>query len=224
MSAFGARQGDTAMQDAWSMPYVSSLGALNDVAYKVWRGNYGVFLTQIDPNTTSQGYWRVGSKAEPYGRFARGFNNSQDKNQLFFDVEDKMFSTGYNGGKEVVQIRLVYYDNGTGTFALNYDATGNANKQAYEVTKTNSGTWKEKIITVSDAHFDNRGPRDSDISLVNTDSEDDIFHMVEVIFGKRPTETERTPYEGNTSAIPGGTQNPVKKNNPLRNNPLSILQ
>lgn len=81
-----------------------------------------------------------------------------------------------------VEIRLVYFDQGTGSFALHYDAVSDGDQRAFEVVKTDSGSFKEHVVTVTDAHFGNRGPRSCDISLLNTDAEDDIFHMVEVTF------------------------------------------
>ena len=56
----------------------------------------------------------------------------------------------------------------------------NPERTACVVTKMDSGTWKEKIITLTDANFGNRCPRGADLMLVNLDAEDDIFHLVEV--------------------------------------------
>lgn len=185
MAPFGAKQGDVAHQAVTGLAYSTQLNATNDVAYNIWRGNYAMYIDQIDPNGTSQGYWRVGSTNEPFGRYARGFNGSKNMNRMYFDIDDKMFSSGGLSGNENVDIRVVYFDKGTGTWSLNYDAVGNPDKVAYQLTKTNTNAWKEKTITVTDANFNNKGPRASDISLVNTDGNDDIFHMVEVIFTER---------------------------------------
>ena len=53
-------------------------------------------------------------------------------------------------------------------------------KIAITVTKTNSGRWVEKSVSIPDASFANQGPKSSDFSLVNEDEEDDIFHMIEI--------------------------------------------
>lgn len=82
-------------------------------------------------------------------------------------------------GSYGVNIRVVYFDKGTGSWKLNYDSTSGI-KTAYTLTKANSGQWKEKIVTLTDAYFGNRGINSSDIMLVNTDSENDIFHLIEV--------------------------------------------
>jgi hypothetical protein len=180
-ASYGAKQGDVSGQADPGLDQAKQLNALNDVGFKIWPGNYGKYLDQINPNGTSQGYWRVGSTSQPYGRYARGFNTSKG-NRMYFNVDNTMFATGGLAGKEQIQIRVVYFDKGTGTWALHYDATGNADKQAYPMTNTNTNIWKEKTITITDANFNNRGPKDSDISLVNTDSTDEIFHMIEVTF------------------------------------------
>lgn len=91
---FGPEQGDVAHQAVMGLSYTTALDAINDVACKIWRGNYGLYLEQIDPHGTSQGLFRVGSKSEPYGRFARGFQHDQGKDQMFFDVDDRMFEGG----------------------------------------------------------------------------------------------------------------------------------
>ena len=35
--------------------------------------------------------WRVGPKDQPYGRFARGFNEAKGKAALCFDIDDAFF-------------------------------------------------------------------------------------------------------------------------------------
>jgi hypothetical protein len=181
-SDFGAKQGDVVHQASTSLELAKELDKMNDVGYKIWPGNYGKYLDQINPNGTSQGYWRVGSTSQPYGRYARGFNTDEGMNRMYFNVDDRMFDAGGLAGKEQIQIRVVYFDKGTGTWALRYDATSSNDKLARLVTNTNTNTWKEETITVTDAYFNNRGPNGSDISLVNTDTADDIFHMIEITF------------------------------------------
>jgi hypothetical protein len=184
MAPYGALQGDSTYFDTELHPYYINLKALNDVAYNIWRGNYGNFLYQIEPNETSQGYWRVGSKSQPYGRFARGFNYAEGKNTLFFDIDDEFFSGGKLARYEV-NVRIVYFDKGEGTWALKYHAAGNTEKIAFTVTKTNTGQWKEKTISISDGMFSNGCKNNADLILINTDSHDDIFHMVEINLNER---------------------------------------
>ena len=162
---------------------------LNDSGWEIERGNYERFLHQIAPDETSTGWWRVGgavTESTPkYARFARGFDHAGGKDAMYFDVQDSFFQGHPLDGAYPVTIRIVYYDKGSGQWALRYDATGDPQKTACVVTKTDSGTWKEKIVVLDDAHFGNRGPRGADLMLVNTDAEDDIFHMIELTREKR---------------------------------------
>jgi hypothetical protein len=71
-------------------------------------------------------------------------------------------------------------DQGNGKFAVRYHASSNPDKTAATITKTNSGRWVSKSITIADGAFANKGPLNSDFSLVSEDDKDDVFHMVEV--------------------------------------------
>jgi len=157
---------------------------LNDVGNQVFRGNYERFLTQIDPDNTSVGLWRVGGKvtktSSVYGRFARGFEHASGKNTMGFRLTDSFFGGGRLAGAYSVTVRVMYFDDGRGKWALNYDAVGDSNKTAYIVSNTDTDEWKEKLVTLTDANFGKSGWMGSDLSLVNLDAEDEIFHMVEI--------------------------------------------
>jgi hypothetical protein len=84
------------------------------------------------------------------------------------------------GAKNPITLKLIYLDQGTGNFSVRYDASADPDKTAINITKTNSGRWVEKSITIADAAFANKGPRNSDFSLVNEDDEDDVFHLIEI--------------------------------------------
>ena len=43
-----------------------------------------------------------------------------------------------------------------------------------------SGTWKEKVIAVDDAIFENRGEKQADIIIQSTGKDNAVFHLVEV--------------------------------------------
>jgi hypothetical protein len=162
----------------------SHQSSFNDSGWNIFRGNYERFLHQVNPNRTSVGWWRVGgeiTQSTPvYARFARGFDNAGGKNTMYFDIDDKFFANTPLNGAYPVTVRVVYYDKGTGKWALKYDAVGNSRKTAYTVIKTNSGTWKEKTVILKDAYFGNRGPNSSDLMLASVDNNDDIFHMIEL--------------------------------------------
>ena len=152
----------------------------NDSGWEIWPGNYERFITQMDPDSTSKGLWRVNgtltTSSHPHDRFARGFDSASGRNTMYFDINDNLLpSVGQR-----VRLSVDYLDRGTGQFALRYDAVGNNQKTAFTVTKTNSNTWKTASVVVTDWAFGNQGPNGSDLTLVNLDSDDDIFHKLEV--------------------------------------------
>ena len=152
----------------------------NDSGWEIWPGNYERFISQMDPDSTSKGLWRVNgtltTHSHPYDRFARRFDSASARNTMFFDINDNLLpSVGQR-----VRLSVDYLDRGTGQFAMRYDAAGNSQKTAFTVTKTNTNTWQTASVVVTDWAFGNQGPNGSDFTLVNLDSEDDIFHKVEV--------------------------------------------
>ena len=152
----------------------------NDAGWGIWPGNYERFVTQMNPDTTSKGLWRVNgtltTSSHPYDRFARGFDSASGKDTMYFDINDNLIpSVGQR-----VRLSVDYLDRGTGQFAMRYDAVGNNQKTAFTVTKTNTNTWKTASVVVTDWAFGNSGPSGADLTLVNLDSDDDIFHKLEV--------------------------------------------
>ncbi len=133
-----------------------------------------------DPNGTSQGLWRVGTMKEPYGRFARRFDHATGKDKFYLNIDDRFFDSGGLKGTYPVEVRVVYYDSGNGKFSVKYDDVGHTGKTAVTVTKTNTNTWKEVKVTIRDGSFSNHLEQGSDIILQTEDSENDIFHMVEI--------------------------------------------
>lgn len=179
---YGAKQDDPFSAGLGGLDVVTRQKGYNDVQWNVWRGNYRMHLHQINANETSQGYWRVGPKDQPYGRFARGFNHAQGKDAIYLDIADKVFHpSGVSTSPSKALVNIIYYDDGTGQWEVRYDAQDDENKLALKVTNTNTGRWKTLSLTLEDAKFFNRGPLNSDISIINSDATDNIFHMVEII-------------------------------------------
>jgi hypothetical protein len=159
----------------------------NDVGWGIEDGNYCRFLTQIDPGSGDIGWWHVDvskqkcsyADASIYSRFARGFDSAQGKNALYFDLHDNLLQTAdLSAG---ITFTVIYHDGVRhSTWELHYDNGARSLATALAVTNTGSGTWKTQKVTVTDAAFRNGGPTGADIALVNTDSLDDIFHLIEV--------------------------------------------
>jgi hypothetical protein len=174
-TAFGAKQGDPDMAMQTIMKNRSAV-AMNDVGWEIWPGNYERYLTQIDPQETSRGWWRVGDPEQPYGRFARSTDRAAGMDTLYFDLNDQ-FADSLQGG---VLIRVVYFDEGNGSWALEYDGRDNSAQMALVVQKTDSGRWRERTIEIRADGFRNRGPRGADLVLRNIGQDDTKFHLLEV--------------------------------------------
>ena len=176
---YGAKVGDLHAATSLSgSNYLFDARAMNDVGFELIARNYNRFITQIDANETSVGLWRVGPTNQPYGRYARGFENSSGRNRMYFDLDDNFLLTD---DKEKITLKIIYLDNGIGKFSVRYDSSSDSDKIAINIIKANSGRWVSKTITIADGAFANKGPRNSDFSLVNEDNEDDVFHMIEIM-------------------------------------------
>ncbi len=176
---YGAKVGDLHAATSLSgSNYLYEAKAMNDVGFELIARNYSRFITQIEANETSVGLWRVGPTNQPYGRYARGFENSNGRNRMCFDLDDNFLLTK---AQEPINLKIIYLDKGTGKFSVRYDSSSNSDKTAVTITKANSGNWVTKSITIADGSFANKGPRNSDFSLVNEDNEDDVFHMIEIM-------------------------------------------
>ena len=162
----------------------------NDAGWEIWPDNYTRFIRQIDPEKESIGLFRIGGPIDEnspiYSRFARAFENSSGKNAMYFNLHDDFFSSS----ADTVTMTVIYYDKNPGsTWELKYDAGAGNFKTAYSVTCTGSKTWKTRAVVVNDAVMMHHGPNGSDFALVNTDSLDDIFHLIEIEKGSSPETT-----------------------------------
>lgn len=176
---YGAKVGDlNAATSLSGSNYLYEAKAMNDVGFELIARNYSRFITQIDANETSVGLWRLGPIDQPYGRYARAFENSSERNRMCFDLDDNFLSTDT---KESITLKIIYLDKGNGKFSFRYDSSSDPDKTAVTITKANSGKWVSKSITILDGAFDNKGSRNSDFSLVNEDNENDVFHMIEIM-------------------------------------------
>lgn len=174
---FGARNGDINHAIGGTMSNRQSK-AMNDVGFDLVPGNYELFLTQIDANATSQGWWNVGPKDQPYGRFARSFDVKNGKNDMYFVLNKDFFAKKRD---KAVKVRVVYLDEGSGKWSLKYVDKNGALKTAKTTTNKNTGKWKEVTVEIKDAAFLANGPKGADLILSNESQENTIFHMVELM-------------------------------------------
>jgi len=157
--------------------YLLRSKGFNDCVWNVIDLNYRRHMVQIDPNGTSVGLWRVGSKDQPYGRFARRFEHSSGKDAMYFKFVDGFITSK----PERVEVKVIYFDEVVGsTWELRYDNGGSSLATAQSIVCVGDGVWKSITVTLSDALFSGKGPRGADLALVNNDSLNDKFYLVEV--------------------------------------------
>ncbi len=181
MAPFGARNDSPGCQLITSLwAYKANRIALNDACQNVWRDNYCRYLNQIEPNVTDQGYWRVGSMDDPYGRFARGFDVEGGKNALYFDLDDNFYVSSQADAK-VATIRIIYFGEDRGQWELRYHAADGEMKRAMKVKSNGKAKgWIEREVVVDDALFNNGGAKGADLELVNLGGTNCRFHLVEI--------------------------------------------
>lgn len=151
----------------------------NDVGWDRIDNGYNLYLYPVDAVETSIGWWHVGPENSPYGRFARGFEHASGKDTLFFIFHKDFFTPGDPHPRKL-KFKIIWLDNGTGSWKFVYDAGGPELRTAKTFSGEASGKWKEEVFYLDDAVMENNGPRGSDIALINTDNMDEIFHLIEV--------------------------------------------
>lgn len=198
----------------------------NDVGWQIWPDNYSRFLYQIDADQTSIPLWRVGGPitktSSIYSRFSRGFEHLSHKDAMYFKLHDG-FS---NGTPQVMSLHVVWYDGHKGsTWKLVYDAGQPGMKTALEIAGVGDKRWHHETVTLKDAVFLHGGIRGSDIALVNTDDQDDIFSLIEVHRGmpEDPVLRPREAPESGRAAVPSGTE-PSRKAQRKKNRATSANQ
>ena len=111
----------------------------NDVGWDILPSNYSRFITQIDPEETSLGWWHIGPRESIYSRFARSTDVENGNNTLYFDLDDAFLLQD-----RPVEVRIVWLDQGKSEWKLNYNSLGDPEKTALLVKNTDTGKWKEK--------------------------------------------------------------------------------
>jgi len=147
----------------------------NDVGWGISPGNYSRFLTQIDPESTSSGWWHKGPPESVYSQFSRSINTNNKSKAIYFDVDDNFLVKSKS-----IEVRIVWLDEGVAEWTLLYDALDAKNKKAFSIKNTNSGIWKEKTFLLEDPFFNNRGENNADIFIRTNGNGIAIFHLIEL--------------------------------------------
>ena len=150
----------------------------NDAGWDICEGNIERFMTQINPDETSIGLFRVRgpitATSSKYDRFARSFENSSSKNTMYFQLHNE-----FPANNKILKFTIIWLDKTAGsTWAFKYRNA--AGLQTIPYTGTGTNEWKTETFNISDAIMNQGGTLQSDFMLVNTDVIDDIFNGIEM--------------------------------------------
>lgn len=178
-SQYGAKQEDAEKATGGGMDNRKAKG-YNDAGWQILKENFQRHITQINPESTSVAWWQIDSTI--YGRYARGFEPATNKNNLYFDIDDKFFGATSSNKSKNIEVAITYRDSDAGSWELRYDATNGKMKTAMSITNSGkeSGGWKTQTVTLSDAYLGNRGEKGADFILVNKGGTNCKFHMIAV--------------------------------------------
>jgi len=170
---FSATQGQVYQRDQQT--------GYNDAGWNIEEGNYERWITQINPDLTSIGLFRVrgliNTSSSKYDRFARSFENSSGKDTMYFKFDSDVFSLS---DPDSLTFKITWLDkNPNSTWALKYyNLLGLQN--ALTITGIGDNQWKTTNVSIYNPLINQNGILGSDFMLVNTDNIDDIFHGIEV--------------------------------------------
>eukprot|EP00935_MAST-01C_sp_MAST-1C-sp1_P001982 g1982.t1 len=159
--------------------------ALIDVCWECYRangGNYGRYLQQLDPLGSSVGWWQLGPRDQPYGRFARGLEHNSSRTTIRIQL-DPLFGaaevkSGRSGQAARALVRVVYFDRGIGAWQLGQDGAA-----VSSVRKQDTQTWQvsETNVTLGQGQGRGAGNNGTLLTLSSLDGEDDVFSILEVL-------------------------------------------
>ena len=177
----GARVEDLLAVVAGQVYQRESQDFYNDAGWEICEGNIERFFTQIKPDSTSIGLFRVRgaitATSSKYDRFARSFEHTTGKDTMFFKFDKEVFATAK---AKSLKFKIIWLDKTVGsTWSFRYKSQLGT-KDAIQVTGLGDNSWKEVTFTLNDAIVDGNGSYGSDCMLVNTDNTDDIFNSIEV--------------------------------------------
>ena len=108
---------------------------------------------------------------------------------MAFDVDNAYLFDNPAAAPAPVTITVIYLDDGTDTWDLQYDALGDPAKVAGVVQKTGTGRWLEATFALADARFAGQ-LAGYDFRIRARDSGNEFVRFVEVVKGGGEREVE----------------------------------
>ena len=115
------------------------------------------------------------------GWYTRRTNQGDGNPYMWFKIDD-----GYIYGNSQAVIKVIYYDYGSDTWSLRYDAASGEREAIPDgstnpwVQKTNSRTWKTATFTITDGRFRNYMAGGHDFRIDCRNDGDEWIHFVDV--------------------------------------------
>ncbi len=180
-AARGARKDDVFSATKGQVYQRDKQTGYNDAGWNIEEGNYERWITQINPESTSIGLFRVrgaiNSSSSKYDRFARSFENSSGKNTMYFKFNSNLFSLFR---PDSLVFSITWLDKTQNSlWALKYYNSSGL-QTALNIKGIGDNQWKTTNVTIQNPIITQNGVLGSDFMLVNTDAIDDIFHGIEV--------------------------------------------
>jgi hypothetical protein len=132
------------------------------------------YNTNIELNVSLGGAW--GGKES---WITRRTQQASGNRYMWFKIDDGFMF----GGTNTVTIKVTYFDYGTDTWKIDYDAVGGIQKSTSNVIKTNSRTWKTQTFVLTDARMGNGLLGSSDFRIDCNNDGDEYIHFVDVSKG-----------------------------------------
>ena len=147
------------------------------------RGNYDFWLRQDNnaPGGRTIPQWNVTSY--PWGKYTRRTDTASGNTLMAFDVDNAYLFDNPAAAPAPVTITVIYLDDGTDTWDLQYDALGDPAKVAGVVQKTGTGRWLEATFALPDARFAGQ-LAGYDFRIRARDSGNEFVSFVEVVKGQ----------------------------------------
>ena len=205
-SARGAKMDDVYAATKGQVYQRANQTGYNDAGWAIEAGNYERWITQLKPDSTSIGLFRVrgtiDSTSSVYDRFARSFEHSSHKDTMYFKFHQDIFS---QLPPDSLTFKITWLDkNLNSTWALKYyDSSGL--QTALAITGIGDNEWKSSSVVLHNPLINQGGFLGSDFMLVNTDSMDDIFHGIEM-------DITRAAIQSSIEELVGSPQNIVFPN------------
>lgn len=159
----------------------ANLKTYNDVGWDINEGNIERFFTQINPDSTSIGLFRVRGpitkNSVKYDRFARSFEHATGRDTMYFKFDPELF---IDSRPKNLNFKIIWLDKNAGSgWTFRYKSSQGFKNALQPVTGIGDNQWKTVTFSIADAVLDKSGRFGSDCMLVNTDNTDDIFNSIE---------------------------------------------